>query len=213
MPSLKLTYFDLRGRAEPIRLAFLLSDIEYEDDRFSFPQWKEVKPKTPYGSVPTLTVDGEQMAQSGAILRYVGKLAALYPSDAIAALKVDEVMETLVDLNNSTYSYRGSDTEQLKAARKKLVDEDIPRYVGALEKRLETFGGASHAVGNELTVADLVITCTVNSVQCGILDYVPVDVLDQYPRINAIHKAVMDNPKVVEWYKKYPIKKQTPKMD
>lgn len=210
---MKLTYFDLRGRAEPIRLAFLLSDIQYEDDRFSFPQFKEIKPTTPYGSVPTLTVDGEQMAQSGAILRYVGKLGNLYPSDPLTALKVDEVIEALVDLGNSMYSYRGSDAELLKAARKKFVDEDVPRYVGALEKRLELFGDASHAVGDQLTVADLVITCTVNSVQCGIMDYVPVDVLDAYPRINAIHKAVMENPKVVEWYKKYPIKKQTPKMD
>ena len=35
--------------------------------------------KAPLGQVPTLEVDGKIFCQSGAIARYCGKLAGLYP--------------------------------------------------------------------------------------------------------------------------------------
>ncbi len=40
---------DIEGVAEPIRLAFALADVEFEDDRINFSQWPELKPKTPHG--------------------------------------------------------------------------------------------------------------------------------------------------------------------
>lgn len=36
MPKYHLYYFDLKGRAEPIRLAFSIGKIEFEDERLSF---------------------------------------------------------------------------------------------------------------------------------------------------------------------------------
>ena len=55
-----------------------------------------MKPTTPYGSLPTLQVDDDNMfAQSIAILRYVGKISGTYPTDEIDAMFVDEVVDTL----------------------------------------------------------------------------------------------------------------------
>ncbi|KAI0566490.1 Glutathione S-transferase [Gracilaria domingensis] len=210
---MKLTYFDLRGRAEPIRLAFILGGIEFEDDRFAFSSWKDIKATTPYGAVPTMTVDGEVAAQSNAILRYVGKLGKLYPTCSLAALKVDEIVDTLADLAMVLYGYRGDDQEKLKEQRNKFVTEGIPRYAGALEKRLSLFGEGVYAVDDKLSIADIVITCFINSIKCGIMDFVPTDVFDEYPKLMAIHKTIMEQPSVVEWYEKYPIKYQTPKME
>ncbi|CAN8062333.1 unnamed protein product [Agarophyton chilense] len=210
---MKLTYFDLRGRAEPIRLAFLISEIDYEDDRFEFQAWKDIKPTLPYGSVPVLTVDGQVLAQSGAILRYVGKLGKLYPSDPLQALKVDEVMDTIHDMVSVVYGYKGDDRGVLKEQRTKFIDETLPRYAGALEKRFESFGEGVYAVGDQISIADLVITCFINGFKSGVFDFVPSDVMENYPKFMAIHKQVMELPSVVEWYKKYPIKFQASKMD
>lgn len=81
MPQLKLTYFDFHcGRAEPTRLAMHLGGVPFEGHRFTFPEFADVRKSTPFGQVPTLHVDGTVVTQSDAIIRYVGKLAGLYPS-------------------------------------------------------------------------------------------------------------------------------------
>ena len=78
MPQLKLTYFDFHGgRAEPIRLALNIGGIAFEDHRFAPPEFPEVRKTTPFGQVPTMHVDGVQVTQCDAMLRYAGKLAGL----------------------------------------------------------------------------------------------------------------------------------------
>lgn len=206
MSELKLTYFDLRGRAEPIRLALLLGGVPFEDDRIGPAAWGELKPTTPYGGLPVMKVDGQTAAQSHAILRYAGKLGNLYPTDPLEALRVDEVIDAIGDLTACMFRYKGKDKDALRADRDKLASEDIPRYFGGLEKRLESFGDGPWAVGEEMTIADLVICQTITTFRSGILDYVGKDVLDSYPRGTQAYNAVMELPKVKEWYKKYPIK-------
>ena len=44
MPSYKLTYFDGKARAEPIRYMMELQGITYEDNRIQREKWPEVKP-------------------------------------------------------------------------------------------------------------------------------------------------------------------------
>ncbi len=43
MPNYKLTYFNARGRAEPIRLIFAQAQVEYDDNRIEQPEWPELK--------------------------------------------------------------------------------------------------------------------------------------------------------------------------
>lgn len=82
-PTLKLTYFDMRGRAEPIRHALVAGGIEFEDKRISIPEFLEMKKAGAFtfGSLPVLGIDGEMIAESIAILRYIGKMGGLYPKD------------------------------------------------------------------------------------------------------------------------------------
>ncbi|MBT5559929.1 MAG: glutathione S-transferase, partial [Proteobacteria bacterium] len=62
MPQLKLTYFDFDGgRGEPARLAMYIGDIDFEDIRFTFDKFPEVRKTTPLGQVPTLSIDGKQI--------------------------------------------------------------------------------------------------------------------------------------------------------
>jgi prostaglandin-H2 D-isomerase / glutathione transferase len=50
--------------------------------------------------VPVLTVDGETLAQSAAILRYAGKLSCLYPINYIEAAKCDAVLDSIADIGS-----------------------------------------------------------------------------------------------------------------
>ena len=40
----KLTYFDARGRGEPIRMLFAAADVKYDEVRVKFEDWPELKP-------------------------------------------------------------------------------------------------------------------------------------------------------------------------
>ena len=114
-------YFDLKGLGEPIRLALEISGIPYEDIRVSFPEWKDMKATTPYGSLPMLEMNGKVYAQSEPILRFVGKKAGLYPTDDLCALKVDELMAATHDAIMSVSASVRETDEDRKAEMRKVI--------------------------------------------------------------------------------------------
>nr|WEX24894.1 glutathione S-transferase [Saccharina japonica] len=95
--TMTLTYFDFAGPAEPVRLALAMTGQPWEDKRVSFQEFSALKPGLPNGQVPVLEVHGKLLPQSGAQLRYVGKLAGLYPEDPLEAAFVDAAVDSVVD--------------------------------------------------------------------------------------------------------------------
>ena len=63
--KMTLVYFDLYGRAEPVRMALWKAGVDYEDKRVSGDSWAEFKAsdKCVYGSIPVLILeDGTPLA-------------------------------------------------------------------------------------------------------------------------------------------------------
>lgn len=59
MPDYKLTYFDVDGgRAEPVRIAFHIAGIPFEDKRLSYQEFGEIFPTMRFHAVPVLEIDG-----------------------------------------------------------------------------------------------------------------------------------------------------------
>ena len=130
---MKLTYFDFHGgRGEPARLALFIGGIAFEDDRVKPADWARRKSETPFGALPVLEVDGQTVAQSNAINRYVGKLADLYPSDPWQAALCDETMEAVEDIATKIGATFSLPEEQKKAQRSVLVEGPIPFYLSRL---------------------------------------------------------------------------------
>lgn len=44
MPSYKLTYFNIKGLAEPIRFLLNYGDVDFVDERMNEEDWKRIKP-------------------------------------------------------------------------------------------------------------------------------------------------------------------------
>lgn len=78
----------------------------------------ELKPNTPMGQLPILEVDGKKVCQSGALLRYAGKLAGLYPEDAWKALKVDEFLGAWDEASNEMSKQYGLPEDQREEFRR-----------------------------------------------------------------------------------------------
>ena len=63
----KIYYFDLFGRAEPIRMCLWKAGIEFEDIRVTGDSWTELKSsgKLEFGQIPHMELaDGTVMSQS-----------------------------------------------------------------------------------------------------------------------------------------------------
>ena len=189
MPQLKLSYFDVHGgRAEPIRLALHIGGIAFEDNRLAFPAFAEFRKTTPFGQVPTLHVDGVLVTQCDAMLRYAGKLAGLYPTDAYQALLCDEVsyvVEEAAVKMGPTFGMKG---DAQKEARLALVNGSMPVYLAWLQKQLLAHGGEYFA-DKRLTVADLKVFVDVRGLNSGRFDHIPTDLVEKSPRAQRPHAA------------------------
>src|SRR5947209_17181191 len=99
MPVYKLTYFDsAASRGEECRLALHIAGLPFEDERLKADQWPGRKASTPFGALPVLTVDGRQLAQSNAILRFIGSQHGLHPSEPFEAALHEALLCAVEDL-------------------------------------------------------------------------------------------------------------------
>lgn len=185
---------DIEGAAEPVRLAFLLGGIPFEDDRIKFPQWKELKPKTPYGQLPVLSIDdGEMKSQSGAQLRYVASIdptGTLYPKDKL--FEIEECIGLIQDMQKSwspalyismnpasfgypeDYSKTPEGKAKVESMRKAWVEKELPVFLSRFEAKISKNGGG-FLCGDTPTLADCVAIPAIRNYTRGHVDHVDVD--------------------------------------
>lgn len=196
MPKLKLTYFNMPGRAEPVRLALKINGIDFEDNRISGPEFGALRQSDalPLGSVPTLEVDGLVMTQTGAMLRYVAKLgdAGLYPEDPFEAFIVDSVIDCFNDTLATAMapSFREQDLEKRIAMRRELATGTMAKVFKHTESLIARSGGP-FLLGDRLSIADLVVACNIMGLRSGNLDGLSADDAADYPLINALTDAAL----------------------
>jgi len=204
MPTLQLTYFDSPGRAEPIRVALVLSKIPFEDRRLKFPEFAALREQGafPLGAVPVLAVDGRPMVQTGAILRYVARLGQtdLYPTDPFTAFVVDSVLDTFNDTvaHAMTPSLFERDVEKKLEMRRALVAGPLTRACHYVEGLIGAAPGP-FLTGATLTIADLVLGETIKGYRSGKLDGLSAETLAPYPRLTALGDAYAAHPAVVAY--------------
>ena len=116
-PKLKLYYFNIKGKGEPIRLFCAYAGLELDDHRFAsrdeFTALKE-SGKIAFGQVPMLEIDDgkHQLVQTASILRYLAKISNVgYPlDDPIMAAKVDAALDqendSFTGMTVATYTTR-----------------------------------------------------------------------------------------------------------
>jgi prostaglandin-H2 D-isomerase / glutathione transferase len=204
MAKLKLSYFDFHGgRGEPARLALSMGGVPFEDDRVPPSEWERRKLNTPFGALPVLEVDGQTLAQSNAINRYVGKLTDLYPTDTWQAALCDEVMEAVEDISTKIAATMFLPDEEKKSQRKALAEGPLPFYLTRLQQRLEAHGGRYFAA-DRLTVADLKVIVWIRHLRSGVLDHIPADLPDGVaPKLVDHYERVKNDPRVQAYYDKH----------
>ena len=203
LQNCKLTYFNLPGRGEAARIALSIGNIKFVDERVQFSQWKEMKSSTPWDSLPILTLsDGTVIAQQRAILRLIGKETGLYPNDAIAAAKVDELMDAVEEVTAAVkLAGKGLPQDKMEEARRVVCAEGgaVFEILKNVDDTLAAKSGC-YAVGDTLTIVDFLIFCIVNTLVSGHCDGVPADAHAGFDNIGALCRAVRSCPAVCKWY-------------
>ncbi|XP_065937989.1 S-crystallin SL11 [Magallana gigas] len=198
MPAYKLMYFDTKGRAEVIRLAFVVAGQSFEDKRFPMEEWQTVKPTIPQKQLPCLQVDGRLIPQSGAIMRYVAREFGLYGDNNDENTRVDVIIGTAEDFLKSAIAIHYEKDETKKAELKKDLEENkLPQFFSLLEDILkENNDGDGFFVGKKISLADILIYDITD--QVGATAKLPAFP----PKLGGLIERVKNYPKIKEYLAK-----------
>jgi len=157
-PAIKLTYFDVKGRGEQVRLYLKDNAIPFEDNRISFPQLGEEQKKgtLPWGSVPFLEEGDFSIAQSPAILTYLetkyGQAGASWGTNQPRVISAICAAEDHRQLRLQSTLFAPAD--QKEALQKKHVEDKLlPRWLPNIEKMFAKSGGP-YVLGAQVSAAD-----------------------------------------------------------
>ncbi|CAJ0914413.1 unnamed protein product, partial [Mesorhabditis belari] len=205
MVHYKLSYFPIRALAETARQLFALANVDFEDDRVPREQWPDFKPKTPFGQMPVLEVDGKALAQSRAIYRYLAKKFGFAGKDDWESAQIDAWADQFVDYNNELRPYfvvvagfGEGDKEKLYAD---VVEPAREKFLPLVAKQLKE-NGSGFLVGSKVSWVDLHLAGHIET----FLSFVP-HFADKYPEVVAHQKKVHAIPELKKWIEKRP---QTP---
>jgi glutathione S-transferase len=165
----KLIYFDFKGRAEVTRLLFTFAGQEYEELKNSLEDWPSYKPKLPFRQAPVLEVtqDGKttQIAQSGAMERFLANKFNLMGNDDLERARIDMINEQVADILNLLLSFyfpifkKVADSEDKKVGLNKALDETVPNMLKQVEELFEAnqkeTSNSGFVVGDRLSLADI----------------------------------------------------------
>eukprot|EP00057_Strongylocentrotus_purpuratus_P007621 XP_011662095.1 PREDICTED: S-crystallin 4 isoform X2 [Strongylocentrotus purpuratus] len=203
MSTYKLTYFDVRGRGEVIRLVFAQAQVEYEDVRILPAEWdssKTDRSRFPMGCCPVMDLDGMTMMQSMVIARHLARKFGLAGKDEKEMTMVDMMSDLCTDMLNEMFELifekDAKRKEDMTTAFVKKSETYMSVFTGWLEKNGDDKG---FLVGNTVTLADLALFNLLEQ-----LSTKHADILTKNPPMQAFLDRVKVEPNVAAWLEKRP---------
>jgi glutathione S-transferase len=200
MTKPKLSYFDApASRGEECRLALHLSGVDFEDVRVKGPEWPAVKAQSPFGALPTFELPGKPMlAQSNAILVYIGRTWGMHPKDDFEAARHEMMMNAVEDLRIEIGNTIDLEPEAKKKAREEIAETVLPVWCANAEKQI----AGPFFAGDKPHVVDMKLFMITRWLTGGKLDHIPTSIVAGYGKLMRVHDAVRDHAGVKAWYAK-----------
>lgn len=200
MVHYRLIYFNSRGRAEPLRFLFALAEVEYEDVRLDHGEnWQAMKPKTPFGQVPVLDIDGFQLAQTKAIARYLGKEFKMAGRNNLESAKADMLVDGVDDVSSHMRPvFREKDPEKKKELFEVLLKDHITPFLKRYEHFLDQTG-TGYFVNDQITWADVFLFDALEKWEKR-----HPELLKSYPKLRQFSDKLASNSRIKTWIEKRP---------
>jgi len=199
----KLTYFGVRGRAEPIRYLFAAASQKYEDVRVTYEEWIKLKPTTKTKVLPFVnTPEGQILTESMAIARYFAKKYDMMGGSLWEYYLCERAMSQAGDIQ-LTVSEKYFHTAEDKRAEffDEYMTQVAPQQLANLVLYLKE-NGTGFVSGSKVTLGDICIMGVVDlfkeyELLNGRLDGYP-ELLEHYDRccssIPAIRAWIQSRP-------------------
>ena len=192
-----ITYFDFDGsRGLECRLALSAAGVPFDDIRLDRAQWAALKPSTPYGAVPILTVDGRVLAQSSAILNYIGRTHGMQPADPWTAARHEAIMQSVEDLRQKVPGTRDMPDDEKKTQREAFTKGWLSQWASTVSDQIV----GPFLEGDALNVADLKLYVILRAYLTDDYDHIPASTFDAWPKVGALYAAVGAHPGVTKYF-------------
>ncbi len=149
-----LVYFDIRGRAEPIRMMLSFLGVEFTETQITQAQWEAAPLATPFGRMPVYREGPLEIPETFAIMNYLGRKHNLCGTREVDRVRSDVTAEAWRDYGNRIANLFGAKSTSDEARKNFLIEEqpsllaDLETYYLQNEPRSGYWAGASITVGD-----------------------------------------------------------------
>ncbi|TMW67938.1 hypothetical protein Poli38472_007610 [Pythium oligandrum] len=212
----RMRYFNLRSRAELVRLVYAYGRLPLEEEAVPLGrEYLSIKPTLLFGQLPEMDIDGKRYAQSIALARYAAKHVGLYPlDDHRKALEVDMIVDTARDILAPIASnvFLERDAERRTKAINKLNKYELPGFLGGMESQLSSGAKDSEPffLGTQVSLADLAVFDVIDNMLVPEKDIFPIDFEAQYPGLVNVVEHVKKIPAIEEYLATRPDRSNKP---
>ena len=201
---LRLIYFPVPGRAEACRVALAFSDLEWEDVEVTGVRFEIMKNdgELPWDMLPILQTPKGTIAESSAILRFVGHDVGLVSQDRFQSAKVDEFIDGMGPLATALNTTFGiSDDEERIRLRKELFSNGAgAKNLALLERKISQSKTGWAADTDDMSIADLKLFTELFALFSGNYDGIEASVICDYPQLLKYHEKVANEPRIRAHY-------------
>src|SRR4051812_48899617 len=188
MSKAKLTYFGVRGRAEPARLMLEDNGVEYENRFVSLEEWPKIKADFKFGQLPVYSDGDYCIEESFAIYNYLARKLNLLPKTEKDLIRHDQinslVLTSALELGLLFWD------PQFESKRAEMREQKVPMRLRNLEKFHAERPGP-YWLGEKIHYADYGVWCYLDTVRLF-----ADDVLQNYPRLSHSKKTMENRPKI-----------------
>ena len=186
-----LTYFDIRGRAEPIRMVLSFLDIEFTDTQVTLAQWGKTPLPTPFGRMPVYREGNLEIPETFAIMAYIGRKHSLCGVGELDRIRCDVTVEAWRDYGNRIANLFGAESTSGEA-RKNFLREDQPSLLADLETYyLQNESSSGYWAGDTITIGDFAAFHMIDG-----LAQQSASTLVNVPALLAFHEFFAAQPKI-----------------
>lgn len=159
MSETVLHYWDLYGRAEVTRMILHFTNTPFRNQTYTREEWfanHKYSGEFEFEMIPMLEYEGRKYSESHSIERFLCMKYNFYPTDPYEVYLVESIGDFREDLTKLMIRYKFHLKDE--AGYQKWLQEDLPKALQKIEKRLEANnGGNGFFVGDRVTMADFVM--------------------------------------------------------
>ena len=184
----KLHYTRSRGRAETTRWMLAVNQIPFENIVINMPEELDAlraTDKLPFDQIPLLEIDGHNLSQSSAMIRYLARRGDFYGDTETDALWCDLMAGAVADFSETGLKAMFQATNEIAISEQQAA---FAKFAPCFEARLKE-NSTGFCAGTRLSFADVILAEALSLY----LEWIP-DILEPTPLLKALNETVLSQP-------------------